>query len=53
MILDYSEKGKLKIDMRSYIKDITETFPESLSDKVKCPWTTILFNNSNNSQTLN
>ena len=53
MILDYSEKGKLKIDMRSYIKDFTETFPETLSDKVKCPWTTRLFNKNNNSQILN
>ena len=53
MLLDYSEKGKLKIDMRSYIKDIIETFPENLSDKIKCPWTTRLFNNNNNSKILN
>ena len=43
MLLDYSEKGKLKMDMRSYIKNVTEAFPESLSDKVICPWTTRLF----------
>ena len=43
MLFDHSEKGNLKIDVRSYIKDITEILPESLSDKVKCPWTTRLF----------
>ena len=53
MTIDYHEKGKQKIDMRSNIKDITETFPEALSDKVKCPWTTRLFNNNDNCQILN
>ena len=27
MLLDYSEKGKIKIDMKRYIKDMIEAFP--------------------------
>ena len=53
MLLDYGVKGKLKIDIRSYIKDILESFSESLSEKVKCPWISRLFNNSNYSKLLN
>ena len=30
MILDYSEKGKVKIDMKTYVKDMIEEFPEKL-----------------------
>ena len=37
MLLDYSDKEKLKIDIKAYIQDIVETFPGNLSDKVKSP----------------
>ena len=52
MTLDYSIKGKLKIDMRTYIKEMTESFPTELSDKVNCPWTTKLFDQEENSRLL-
>ena len=39
MTLDYTEEGKLKIDMRNYLDEIIAEFHHNLSDKVKCPWT--------------
>ena len=53
MLLDHSGKGTLKINMKSYIKDILDIFPESLSENVKCPWASWLFYNSNDSKLLN
>ena len=50
MLLDYSKKGKIKIDMKRYVEDMIEAFPEILSNKIKCPWTTRLFNNSKDSK---
>ena len=47
MLLDYSDKGKQNIDMKVYIQDIVEIFLQSLSGKVKCPWTSRLFNKCN------
>ena len=47
MTLDISIKGKLKVDMKQYIKDIVETFPENQSEKIECPWTTRRFNIDN------
>ena len=44
MTLHYSIKGKLKVDMKQYIKDIVETFQENPAEKIDCPWTTRLFN---------
>ena len=52
MTLDYSIKGKLKVDMKQYIKDIVETYPENLSKKIDCPWNTRLFNINDESQSL-
>ena len=46
MILDYSEKGKVKIDMTSYVKNMLESFPVKLSkmDTVRTPASDNLFN---------
>ena len=52
MTLDYNTKGKLKEDMRNYINEIIETFPENLTDKMECLWTTRLFNINEESKTL-
>ena len=52
MILDCSIKGKLKVDMKKYIKDIVETFPENLSEKIGCPWNLRLFKINHESQLL-
>ena len=52
MTLDYSIKGKLKVDMKQCIKDTLETYPENLSEKVDCPWNTRLFNINDESQSL-
>ena len=52
MKLDYTEKGKFKVDMKDYIKDMIVTFPGELSSKVQCPWNTRLFNNNNQSELL-
>jgi hypothetical protein len=37
MILDYSEPGKVKIDMTDYVKKMVEEFPEQVQG-VSCPW---------------
>ena len=39
MTLDYTEKGKLKIDMRKYLSAQISDLPHKLSYKVKFPWT--------------
>ena len=43
MTLDYTEEGKLKIDMRNYLGAMVYGFPHKLSDNVKCPWTENMF----------
>ena len=35
MLLDYSEKGKIVVDMSGYIKDMLEEFPMKFKDKDK------------------
>ena len=44
MTLDYTEEGKLMIDMRKYLDAMIAGFYHKLSDKVKCPWTEKIFN---------
>ena len=39
MTLDYTEEGKLKIDMRKYLDAMIAGFPHKFSDKVNCRWT--------------
>ena len=39
MIFDYTEAGKLKIDMRESVKGTIEEFPEKLRGKANTPWT--------------
>ena len=46
MIFDYQEKGKVKINMTSYIKDILDEFPMDLkmTDTARTPAANDLFN---------
>ena len=44
MKLDYSIPQKLRVDMQDYIEELITIFPEKLSEKIKYPWTTRLFN---------
>ena len=46
MVLDYSEKGKVRIDMTSYVKNMLECFPVKFSkmDKAQTPANENLFN---------
>ena len=46
MVFDFNEKGKVKIDMSEYVKNMLEDFPEKLnsSDIVAMPATDNLFN---------
>ena len=44
MKLDYSIPENLRVDMQDYIKELITTFPGKLSENMKCPWTTRLFN---------
>ena len=43
MNLDYTEEGKLKIDMSKYLDAMIAEFPHKLSYKVKCTWTENIF----------
>ena len=43
MWLDYSEEGKVKIDMKDYIRDMVKEFPEELSGKPASMATATLF----------
>ena len=43
MKLDYTERGKLNIDMRNYLDSVINEFPYELPENVKCPWTEKLF----------
>ena len=52
MTLDYSIKGNLKVDMKQYVKDVVESFPGNLSEKIDSPWNTRLFNINDESQLL-
>ena len=52
MTLDYSEKGKVKVDMRNYIKSMIEYFPTKLNenDVVSTPANENLFKKDNSKQ---
>ena len=43
MLSDYSVPGKLKADMRDYIKSMIKEFPTKITGKAKTPWTESLF----------
>ena len=43
MILDYTEKNKLKLDMKYYIEDMIKEFPYELKSRTKTPWNDKLF----------
>ena len=43
MILDFSEKGKLRVDMVSYLLDVIENAPEDMRGKAVTPATNFLF----------
>ena len=52
MTLDYSEKGKVKVDMRNYVKSMIEYFPTKLNenDVVSTPANENLFKKDNSKQ---
>ena len=39
--------------MRTYIDDLTKSFPAELSSNINCSWTTRLFNSNDDSKSLN
>jgi len=39
MTPDYTEDGKLRIDMRNYVKGMIEEFPVKLTGATATPWT--------------
>ena len=43
MVLDFSEKGSVKIDMTKYMKQLVEDFPDKLNDYAPGAWTQGLF----------
>ena len=43
MSLDYTVAGKLKVDMRDYIKSMMKDFPSKITGKAKTPWTEGLY----------
>ena len=43
MNLDYSDKGRLKVDMKSYIDNMVEEFPYDIKEQSKSPWNDKLF----------
>lgn len=52
MILDYSEKGILKVDMRYYIENMMAEFPEKLRSSNHKPWNDKLFRVDDTSKLL-
>ena len=53
MKLDYSNKGKLKVDMKEYVKEMIKDYPSKTRENIECPWSTKLFNVNDNSKSLN
>ena len=52
MILDYSEQGKLKVDMKYYIENMIEEFPFEIKEEKKYPWNDKLFKVNEETQKL-
>jgi hypothetical protein len=53
MILDFNDEGKLKIDMRYYVRDMLEKFPYEIEETNKNPWSDKLFKVDENAKALN
>ena len=53
MTLDYSEKQKLKVDMRDYINGILEEFPYDIKAQQKAPWNKKLLKVNDNDKRKN
>jgi hypothetical protein len=51
MKLDFTEKGKLKLDMVDYVNNMVKEFPEELSPS-KHPWNENLFKVESSSKSL-
>ena len=43
MILDFTEKGKVKVNMAEYVKKILEEFPEEIGKMVATPASNMIF----------
>ena len=52
MKLDYKTPNKVKIDMKSYCKEIIKEYPYTLNKNVNCPWNINLFDSKNNTKEL-
>ena len=46
-------KGKLKVDMKEYVKEMIKDYPSQTRENIECPWSTKLFNVNDNSKSLN
>ena len=53
MNLDYSDKGKLKIDMQYYIDNMDEEFPYEIKPVTTAPWNEKLFKVVESAEPLN
>ena len=53
MILDYSEPGKVKIDMTDYVEKMVEEFEYELPKSAKTPAAEHLFKTKDNCEKLN
>ena len=51
MVLDYSTKGKVKVDMTRYVRQMIEEFPEPIKPQ-SCPWNENLFKADSSSPQL-
>ena len=53
MILDYTKKQHVKVDMKHYQEAMSEEFPEEIMPNGKAPWNDALFKANNDSPSLN
>jgi hypothetical protein len=53
MILDFTSKGSLKLDVTNYLKSIIDEFPVELIGVTKCPWNENLFKTDSSAKKLN
>ena len=52
MRLDYNTPNKVKINMKSYCKEIINKYPYTLNKNVNCQWNINLFNSKNDTKEL-
>ena len=52
MNLDYSEEGKVKVNMRKCIEELIHDFPQLIKGNTKIPWTEKLFTSKKSNEIL-